>query len=106
MLKLKMFKVSELKDDPENPNEVSKEKMAALEFAMEELEKQGLQDLDPILVQPNKTIIDGHHRKEIYKKIGREEIPGFEVDTTDIQRRLIRQTMNKNRGQHNDLKMR
>lgn len=99
MQKIKLFKISELKEDKENPNEMSKEKLEALKLAIEQFG-----ELQPILATADNIIIDGHHRVKAYKDLGKKEIPGYEITATDHQRRLIRQTMNKIRGEHNEVK--
>lgn len=57
--------------------------------------------LTPIVVDQNNLIADGEHRALIYKEFGLEEIPAYRVTfSDDAERRLLRQTMNKLRGQH------
>jgi ParB-like chromosome segregation protein Spo0J len=57
--------------------------------------------LQPILIDQNSQMIDGEHRFVIYKEFGMERIPCFRMNVTDGERRLLRQTMNKLRGEHN-----
>lgn len=47
-------------------------------------------------------IADGEHRALVYKELGYTHIPGYIVSqlNDDIERRLLRQTMNKLRGSH------
>lgn len=93
---IEMVDVETIKLDPTNPNEMSKEKMAALRKIMKE---KGM--LQPILIDQDSTMIDGEHRYVIYKEFGMQKIPCFRMNVTDSERRLLRQTMNKLRGEHN-----
>ena len=56
----------------------------------------------PIVVNESYQIGDGEHRALIYKELGIKEIPAYIVPriNDDIERRLLRQTMNKLRGEH------
>ena len=82
--------------DLTNPNEMPKEKMEALRKIMRE---KGF--LQPILIDQDSLMIDGEHRFTIYREFGMKQIPCFRLDVTDVERRLLRQTMNKLRGEHN-----
>jgi len=94
--KTEMVDVDLIKLDISNPNEMSKEKMDALKKIMEE---QGF--LQEILIDQNNLMIDGEHRYRVYKELGMKKIPCKRLEVTEIQRRLLRQTMNKIRGEHN-----
>ena len=92
------LEIAKLISDSENPNIVSDEQMDAMR---ESMNKFGF--LAPILVDQNMKIADGEHRVDIYKEMGKTTIKGFVVNLeNDIDRRLIRQTMNKLRGQHDE----
>lgn len=57
--------------------------------------------LTPIVVDQNNLIADGEHRALVYKEFGLTEIPAYRVVfSDDTERRLLRQTMNKLRGMH------
>lgn len=99
MQKTKIYNIKDLKEDSENPNEMNEDKLKAL---VNSIEKFG--ELEPILVDKKNMIIDGHHRVLAYKELGKTQIPGIEVEAKDIDRRLIRQAMNKVRGTHNEIK--
>jgi DNA modification methylase len=62
--------------------------------------------LVPVIINENYEIGDGAHRVELYKAMGLTEIPAYIVPkiNNDIERRLLRQTMNKLRGEH-DIKL-
>jgi ParB/RepB/Spo0J family partition protein len=99
MQKIKLFQISKLKENPENPNIMSKDKLNALINSI-----NLLGELQPIIVDQTGTIVDGHHRVKAYKEIGKTEIAGYEIDVTIHQRRKILQAMNKVRGEHSQLK--
>jgi len=70
--------------------------MSALHKSME---KFGY--LTPIVIDQNNMIADGEHRALVYKQHGLEEIPAFKINLkTDADRRMLRQVMNKLRGEH------
>lgn len=56
--------------------------------------------LDPIIIDQDFLIADGEHRVLVYKEFGKKTISAFQLELTDIQRRLLRQTLNKLRGSH------
>ena len=93
---VEMIDVESIKLDETNPNEMSREKMDALRKIM--VEKGFLQ---PIIVDQNGTMVDGEHRYIVYREMGMKKIPGYRLNLTDNERRILRQTMNKLRGQHN-----
>jgi len=94
---LTKVKISDLKPDPDNPNKLSKEQEKALRTAI-----QRFGYLVPIIINENYEVGDGSHRIEVYKELGIKEIPAYIVPkiNDDIERRLLRQTMNKLRGEH------
>jgi DNA methylase/ParB-like nuclease family protein len=93
---LTKVKLSELKFDNTNPNQLTQDQMKALRLSMERFGY-----LTPIVVDQNNLIADGEHRALIYKEFGIDEIPAYRVTfSDDTERRLLRQTMNKLRGQH------
>jgi len=88
--------VDDLKFDPDNPNIVSEKQMHGL---TESFKKFGY--LSPIIVDQNNLIADGEHRAAVYKLFNIEQIPAYRIQfNNDVERRLLRQTMNKLRGIH------
>ncbi len=93
---LSKIKIENLIFDKSNPNIMNQEQMAGLRKAMERFGY-----LSPIIVDQNNQIADGEHRVLVYKEFGLTEIPCYRVSfSDDTERRLLRQTMNKLRGQH------
>lgn len=94
------LKISELKDDPDNPNEMTEAEEVALEFSMK---KYGF--ISPVVVDQNKVIADGHHRKDRLQKMGRKTVMGYILNfKNNEERKLFRQVMNKLKGRHDPLK--
>jgi len=98
---LSKIAVSSLQFDSTNPNKPTKDQIAAVKRSFRRFGY-----LVPIIVNENMQIGDGEHRALIYKEMGLETIPGYIVPkiNDDIERRLLRQTMNKLRGEH-DIKL-
>jgi hypothetical protein len=89
-------KIKDLKLDRANPNIMTKEQEEGLR---ESMSKFGY--LAPIVIDQNNKIADGEHRLKIYKEFEQKEIPAIRVKfENDMERRLLRQSMNKIRGQH------
>lgn len=90
------LKISDLKFDKSNPNQLTREQMAALRESM-----QRFGYLTPIVVDQDLNIADGEHRALIYKEFGLDEIPAFKLNLKDdTERRMLRQVMNKLHGEH------
>jgi hypothetical protein len=89
--------IDKLQFDSSNPNKPTKEQIAAIKKSFHRFGY-----LVPIVVNESYQIGDGEHRALIYKELGIKEIPAYIVPriNDDIERRLLRQTMNKLRGEH------
>ena len=87
--------VNSIQTDPTNPNIMTQEEENALERV---IQKFGF--LSPVLVDKNNNLIDGEHRYKVYKKLGRETIPAYVVDVDSMDKKILRQLMNKLRGVH------
>lgn len=98
--KLVKLRISELKDDPDNPNEMTEAEEEALDLSMK---KYGF--ISPVVVDQDKVIADGHHRKNRLLKMGRKTVMGYILNFKNPEeRKLFRQVMNKLRGRHDPLK--
>jgi DNA modification methylase len=90
------IKIDDVRLDTENPNKMTQAQMAGLRQSMQ---RWGY--LTPIIIDQNNLICDGEHRLLVYKELGYEEIPAYRLTLTDDnERRLIRQVMNKLKGEH------
>ena len=57
--------------------------------------------LTPVIIDQDNNIADGEHRVLVYKQLGRTQIPVFKINlSTDTDRRILRQVMNKLHGEH------
>lgn len=95
-----LVKLSEVKVDKSNPNKLTDSQMHGLH---ESMKRFGY--LHPIILDQDNKIADGEHRYLVYKNLRIKDIPAYKVTLgNDEERRLLRQTMNKLRGEH-DLQM-
>jgi len=98
-LEVKKIPLELIKFDETNPNELSKEQMESLKLTME---KFGY--LAPVILNNDLTIIDGEHRVKIYQELGKKEIQAYIIDVDTIDLKILRQLMNKLRGEHDKQK--
>jgi len=87
--------ISDLIPDDTNPNIMTQEEENALERV---IKKYGF--LAPIIIDKNNNIVDGEHRYKVYKKLQHESIPAFVIDVDTMDKKMLRQLMNKLRGVH------
>jgi ParB-like chromosome segregation protein Spo0J len=88
-------KVSELKTDGENPNKMSKEQLERLKTS---IQKWGF--IVPIITNKNLLITDGEQRYTAAKALGMTEVSVIRLPVEDVDRRLLRQVLNKLKGKH------
>jgi len=98
-LEIKKILVSDIIFDDTNPNELSDEQMKSLKLTME---KFGY--LVPVILNKDHTVVDGEHRVRIYQELGQKEIPAYVIDVDSIDLKMLRQLMNKLRGEHDKQK--
>lgn len=90
------MKVTEIKPDPDNPNELTEEQMFGLEKS---IETYGT--LQPLIIDQNNQIVDGHHRLQCFVNQGYTEVPCIKMNfESDSKRRALRQAMNRLHGVH------
>ena len=87
--------VDDIKLDQGNPNKMNKQQMVALK---ENIKKYGF--LTPIITNKNHLIADGEHRYLAGKELGMKKIPTIVLEVDEINRRMLRQVMNKLKGTH------
>lgn len=87
--------VGELKIDGRNPNQMSNAKREALKL---NIQKYGF--IHPIVANKDKVVADGQHRLEAARELGMAEVPVIVLDVSDVDRRMLRQILNKLRGEH------
>jgi ParB-like chromosome segregation protein Spo0J len=96
-MQLIRVKIVDLKVDRDNPNVMTENQMNGLR---ESFKKWGY--LSPIIVDQNLKVVDGEHRLKVYKEFNKNgDIQVIQEQCeNDATRRLLRQTMNKLKGQH------
>jgi DNA modification methylase len=86
---------SELKVDGQNPNRMKPKQLAALE---ECITKYGF--IVPVVTNKDLLIADGEQRWTIAQKLQLPKIPVIRLPIKDVDRRTLRQVLNKLRGEH------
>jgi ParB-like chromosome segregation protein Spo0J len=88
-------KLSELKTDGQNPNKMSKEQLERLKGS---IKKWGF--IVPIITNRDLLIADGEQRYTAAKALGMIEVSVIRLPVEDVDRRLLRQVLNKLKGKH------
>ena len=88
-------KLSEVKTDGQNPNKMSKEQLERLKSS---IKKWGF--IVPIITNKDLLIADGEQRYTAAKALGMTEVSVIRLPVEDVDRRLLRQVLNKLRGEH------
>ena len=86
-----------IKTDGQNPNEMNDLTFTALK---QNITKYGF--LFPVVTNSEYVIADGEHRYKAAKDLGFKEIPVYKLDIKDVDRRILRQVLNKLKGRHNE----
>jgi len=95
-LSLQKINVTKIKFDKTNPNKMTDKQMEGLKATME---KYGY--LTPVILNKDFTVIDGEHRARIYKDLGKKTIQAYVLDIKKVDAKVLRQVMNKLKGEHN-----
>jgi hypothetical protein len=97
--KIEMLSPDELKLDPENPNLMTERQHQAL---AKSIERFGF--VVPVITNEELVIADGEQRWTVSKTLGMREIPVIRLPIKEVDKRLIRQVLNKLRGEHDIMK--
>jgi hypothetical protein len=90
-------KISELKFDSEdNPNRMT---LAQLDRLKASIKRWG--DIVPVVINSELLVADGQQRVTAMKELGMTECSVIRLPVKDVDRRLLRQVLNKLRGRHN-----
>lgn len=92
---VELASINELKLDGENPNVMTKEQFDALK---ENIRRFGF--LVPVITNEDGLVADGEHRLKAARDLGLSQVPVIRLPIKDVDRRIIRQVMNKLRGSH------
>jgi len=84
-----------LRVDGQNPNVQSRRQFKALK---ESIKRYGF--VVPIVTNRDLLVADGEHRLKAAKELGMKKVSVVKLPVNDVDRRLIRQVMNKIRGEH------
>jgi ParB-like chromosome segregation protein Spo0J len=88
-------KLADLKFDGCNPNRLSREGMERIKAS---IRKWG--DIVPIVTNKDLLVADGEQRALAMKELGMTECSVIRLPVKDVDRRLLRQVLNKLRGEH------
>ena len=89
-------KISELKFDQDNPNRMS---LAQLDRLKASIKRWG--DIVPVVTNSELLVADGQQRVTAMKELGMTECSVIRLPVKDVDRRLLRQVLNKLKGKHN-----
>lgn len=81
--------------DGDNPNKMTSRQRAA---TRESLIRWGF--IIPVITNKDLVVADGQQRVEVARELRLKEIPIVKLPVTDVDRRLLRQVLNKLRGEH------
>lgn len=87
--------VENLRVDGENPNRMSVRQFGALKKS---IQRWGF--VIPIITNKDYLVADGEHRLQAAKELGMKQVSVVRLPVDDVDRRMIRQVMNKIRGEH------
>jgi ParB-like chromosome segregation protein Spo0J len=87
--------IDSLQLDGENPNQMKKKQLRALKRA---IQRWGF--IVPIITNRDLLVADGEQRLTVAKELGMKQVPVVRLDVEDVDRRIIRQILNKLKGTH------
>jgi ParB-like chromosome segregation protein Spo0J len=88
-------KISDLKFDQDNPNRMSRAQFDRLKAS---IKRWG--DIVPVVTNSELLVADGQQRVTAMKEVGMTECSVIRLPVKDVDRRLLRQVLNKLRGEH------
>jgi ParB-like chromosome segregation protein Spo0J len=89
-------KISDLKFDEDNPNRLT---LAQLDRLKASIRRWG--DIVPVVTNSELLVADGAQRVTAMKELGMTECSVIRLPIKDVDRRLLRQVLNKLKGKHN-----
>ena len=87
--------LNNLRIDNTNPNVMSEDNFEALK---KNIQKFGF--IIPIITNEDYVIADGYHRWKAARELGMSEVLVIKLPLKDVDRRMLRQILNKLRGEH------
>lgn len=94
-VEIKSLKPGDLRFDGKNPNEMSKAEFGALK---DSISRFGF--AVPVITNKDLLVADGEHRAKAALELGLDNIPVAVLAIDEVDRRILRQVMNKLRGEH------
>jgi ParB-like chromosome segregation protein Spo0J len=91
-----LVEVDKLRVDSQNPNRQSKRQFRALK---ESIKRYGF--VVPIITNRDLLVADGEHRLQAAKELGMKAVSVIRLPVSEVDRRMLRQILNKLRGEHN-----
>lgn len=88
--------LDKIQPDSSNPNVMSDTNFEALK---KNIKKFGF--LIPIITNKDYVIADGYHRYKAASELNMINVPVLRLDLKEVDRRILRQVMNKLKGSHN-----
>jgi ParB-like chromosome segregation protein Spo0J len=88
-------KISDLKFDQDNPNRMTRAQLDRLKAS---IKKWG--DIVPVVTNNELLVADGQQRVTAMRELGMTECSVIRLPVEDVDRRLLRQVLNKLRGEH------
>lgn len=96
---MEMVSTGKILVDESNPNVMSDKTFSALK---KNIREYGF--LVPVITNKDYKICDGFHRWKAARELGLTEIPVIALGVSDVDRRILRQVLNKLRGRHDPKK--
>ena len=87
--------IDRLQLDGDNPNKMKKNQLQALRNA---IQKWGF--IVPIITNRDLIVADGEQRLTVARELGMKQVPVIRLDVEDVDRRILRQILNKLKGHH------
>ena len=81
--------------DGDNPNKMKKNQLQALRNA---IQRWGF--IVPIITNRDLIVADGEQRLTVARELGMKQVPVIRLNVEDVDRRILRQILNKLKGHH------
>ena len=94
-MKIETVSIDLLHVDGHNPNNMMPEKFEALK---ENIKRYGF--IVPVITNADYMIADGEHRFKAAQALNMSEIPVVKLDIQEVDRKILRQVLNKLKGNH------
>jgi ParB-like chromosome segregation protein Spo0J len=93
-----IVKIEDLKVDGQNPNRMTERQRQQVK---DSIERYGF--IIPIITNKDLLIADGEQRLEVARELGMSHVKIIRLPVNDVDRRLLRQILNKVKGEHDQV---